>query len=35
VEPERTAAEFDARYYGKLLEKAWGEVAYVFESRGQ
>lgn len=30
VEPERTASEFDAGYYGKLLEKAWGEVAYVF-----
>lgn len=29
VEPERTAAEFDARYYGKLLEKAWEEVAFV------
>ena len=23
VEPERTASEFDVRYYGKLLEKAW------------
>ncbi|MHB8117994.1 MAG: hypothetical protein ACYDHX_04600 [Methanothrix sp.] len=32
VEPERTASEFDVGYYGKLLEKAWGEVAYVFES---
>jgi len=31
VEPERSASEFDARYYGKLLEKAWGEVAFVFE----
>jgi DNA polymerase I len=30
VEPERTASEFDIKYYGKLLEKAWGEVAYVF-----
>jgi DNA polymerase I len=32
VEPERTAAEFDTGYYGKLLEKAWVEVAYVFRS---
>jgi len=23
VEPEKTAEEFDAGYYGKLLEKAW------------
>jgi DNA polymerase I len=30
VEPERTASEFDIGYYGKLLEKAWGEIAYVF-----
>lgn len=30
VEPERTAAEFDAGYYRKLLEKAWGEAAFVF-----
>jgi len=30
VEPERTAAEFDAGYYVKLLEKAWGEVRFVF-----
>ena len=30
VEPERTAAEFDAGYYGKLLEKAWEEVGFVF-----
>jgi DNA polymerase I len=30
VEPEKTAAEFDAGYYGKLLEKAWEETAYVF-----
>ena len=35
VEPERMASEFDIVYYGKLLEKAWGEVAYVFESRDQ
>jgi hypothetical protein len=33
VEPERMAWDFDAVYYGKLLEKAWGEVAYVFECR--
>ena len=30
VEPERTASEFDAGYYGKLLEKAWEEVGFVF-----
>jgi DNA polymerase, archaea type len=35
VEPDRTASEFDIGYYGKLLEKAWVEVAYVFESRDQ
>jgi len=27
VDPERYASEFDVGYYGKLLEKAWGEVA--------
>ena len=31
VEPERSASEFDAEYYGKLLEKAWAEVAFVFD----
>jgi len=30
VEPEKTAEEFDAGYYGKLLEKAWEEVGFVF-----
>ena len=30
VEPERTAAEFDAGYYRKLLQKAWEEAAFVF-----
>jgi len=30
VELERTASKFDADYYGKLLEKAWEEAAYVF-----
>lgn len=30
VEPERIASEFDAGYYGKLLEKAWEEVGSVF-----
>ncbi len=29
VEPDRTASEFDAGYYRKLLDKAWEEVAYV------
>ena len=31
VDPERTASEFDAVYYRRLLEKAWGEAAFVFE----
>ena len=35
VEPERTASEFDIGYYGKLLEKAWGEVGFVFEGSDQ
>ncbi len=30
VETEREAAGFDAEYYGKLLEKAWEEVKFVF-----
>jgi len=30
VEPVRTAARFDASYYGRLLEKAWVEVSFVF-----
>jgi DNA polymerase I len=25
VDAERNAVEFDAEYYGKLLEKAWAE----------
>ena len=32
VEPKSSASEFDAEYYGKLLEKAWAEVAFVFNS---
>ena len=35
VEPERTASKFDIGYYGKLLEKAWREVAYVFGDSDQ
>ena len=31
VEPERSASEFDAGYYKKLLEKAWDEIAFVFK----
>jgi len=27
---ELDASEFDAGYYGKLLEKAWSEAAFVF-----
>jgi DNA polymerase, archaea type len=30
VDPERTASKFDAAYYRGLLEKAWGEAAFVF-----
>ena len=30
ADPERTARGFDAGYYGKLLEKAWEEAAFVF-----
>ena len=26
VDTEREASEFDAIYYGKLLEKAWDEI---------
>jgi hypothetical protein len=33
VDPERGAAEFDTGYYGKLLEKAWEEGAFVFKKR--
>ena len=29
VDLERDASEFDAGYYGKLLEKAWDEVEFV------
>jgi DNA polymerase, archaea type len=32
VDTERDASEFDAGYYGKLLEKAWVEVAFVFKN---
>jgi DNA polymerase I len=31
VSMEKGASQFDAEYYGKLLEKAWNEVAYVFQ----
>lgn len=30
VDTERDASEFDVTYYGKLLEKAWDEVAFTF-----
>ncbi|MFA6373368.1 MAG: type B DNA-directed DNA polymerase [Methanothrix sp.] len=33
VETERTATEFDAVYYRKLLEKAWEEVGFVFTQK--
>jgi hypothetical protein len=32
VDTERDASEFYAGYYGKLLEKAWDEIIFVFES---
>jgi DNA polymerase I len=35
VDPEGSASEFDAGFYGKLLEKAWSEVAFVFERAKQ
>ena len=31
VDPEWNANEFDAKYYGKLLEKAWREIAFAFD----
>jgi len=31
VDPERTASEFDAAYYEKLLDKAWEEVAFALK----
>ena len=31
VDPARVASRFDAEYYGKLMEKAWGKVGFVFE----
>jgi hypothetical protein len=32
VGTERDASDFDAGYYGKLLRKAWDEVAFVFKN---
>ena len=31
VDPARVASRFDAEYYRRLMEKAWGEAAFVFE----
>ena len=31
VDTERDASQFDAWYYGKLLRKAWDEVAFVLQ----
>ena len=31
ADPERTASEFDAAYYEKLLDKAWEEVAFALK----
>ena len=33
VDPERTASKSDAMYYRGLLEKTWGEAAFVFSIR--
>lgn len=30
VDPEIEVSEFDAGHYGKLLEKAWEEAAFVY-----
>jgi len=30
LDSERTASKFDAEYLRVLLEKAWGEAAFVF-----
>jgi hypothetical protein len=30
VDTENDASEFDCGHYGKLLEKAWEEVAFAF-----
>jgi DNA polymerase I len=32
VDAERDASEFDAGYYGKLLRKAWDEVAFAIKN---
>jgi hypothetical protein len=31
VDTEEDVSEFDSEYYGKLLDKAWDEVAFVLE----
>jgi DNA polymerase I len=31
VDTERDALEFDTAYYGKLLKKAWDEVAFILQ----
>ncbi|MGD0952366.1 MAG: hypothetical protein ABR985_08215 [Methanotrichaceae archaeon] len=33
VAPERTASKFDAAYYRGLLEKAWTEIAFLFNKK--
>jgi len=35
VDTERDASEFDAAYYGKLLEKAWDEVTFASQQTHQ
>jgi hypothetical protein len=31
VDPVRIASRFDSDYYGKLMEKAWDEAAFVLK----
>ncbi len=30
VDPARNVSGFDTEYYGKLIEKSWAEIAFVF-----
>jgi DNA polymerase I len=32
VDTERDASGFDAKYYGKLLEKAWEEISFALKN---
>jgi hypothetical protein len=35
VDPKRTASKFRCCYYRGLLEKAWGETAFVFDKNSK